>query len=90
MSSEYTAPEGLLGELTIIALVFLLILLSSSSNLIWNFSVSADTTTNFAPAAVANTLYSGKNGAIAITSSSGFETSAFRVIVNEAAAPHVI
>ena len=52
--------------------------------------VSADTTTNFAPAAVANTLYSGKNGAIAITSSCGLDTSAFSVIVNEAAAPHVI
>ena len=88
--SEYTAPDGLFGELIITAFVFLFTNFSNSSKLIWKFFVSGATTLNFAPAAVTNTLYSGKNGAIAIISSSDDDVSALNAIESDAAAPIVI
>ena len=69
-----------------IAFVLFVIAFSNSQKSICKSSVLQGTTFNVAPACSANTLYSGKNGANAITSSPEF-TSAFNDIVSEAAAP---
>ena len=61
---------------------------SSSSNRIWNASVSAGTVTSFIPLLSAYIGYSGKYGAITITSLS-FTAIAFRDAITAAAAPQV-
>ena len=69
VSSLYTTPEGLFGELIITALVFLLIFFKNALKLIWKVFLSAGTTTSFPPCASVNTVYSVKKGANVSTSS---------------------
>ena len=71
------------------AAVLSLIALSTLSTLSWNVSSSASASTHVQPAFSIQTRYSGKYGAITITSSPGFVT-ALSVQVSEAAAPTVI
>ena len=60
VSSLYTTPLGLLGELTKTAAVFSLIALSSFSKSIWKVSGSESRATSDAPAVSVKTLYSVK------------------------------
>ena len=54
----------------------------------WNVAGSASTSTQVAPAVSIQTRYSGKYGAITMTSSPGL-TIAWKVMESEAAAPQV-
>ena len=87
-SSEYTAPVGLLGELTIIAAVLSLIASAIFSASGAKLSGSHSTTFTVPPALSTNTLYSGKYGASNITSSPAV-TNAQSAEVSAAAAPTV-
>ena len=70
VSSEYTAPVGLLGELTIINFVFGVIAFSKSSFVGAKlFSAFVLTITVFAPEAFIISGYDNQNGAKTITSS---------------------
>ena len=55
----------------------------------WNVEASAMTSTHVQPHVSIQTRYSGKYGAMTMTSSPGFVT-ACRVIVRDAAAPQVM
>ena len=90
VSSVYTTPDGLLGLLRTTATVFSLVLASSSSRLIWKFSVSAGTTLTLPPSQVKNTLYSGKYGATQRNSYSGEVVSALATETSAGAQPHVM
>lgn len=69
--------------------MFLVIFFSKSSKSTWKVLGVGLTTTNFAPALPTKTLYSVKNGAMAIHSSSPLVINALRVIESDAAAPQV-
>ena len=61
---------------------------ATASTSIWKVLVSAMTSTQVAPAVSIHTRYSGKYGAITMTSSPAF-TVAWKVMDNDAAAPQV-
>ena len=78
----------MLGELITTALVRGVIAAATAATSTWNVAASARTSTHVAPAVSIQTRYSGKYGAMTITSSPGF-TIAWNVMESEAAAPQV-
>ena len=87
-SREYTAPTGLFGELMMMALVFGPMARSSASMSSWKSGTCAGTSTQVHSAVSIHTLYSGKYGAMMITSSPGSVTAEMEM-ARPAAAPAV-
>ena len=70
------------------ALVLAVMAAATAATSIWNVSGSAMTSTQVAPAVSIHTRYSGKYGAITMTSSPTF-TVVWKLMESEAAAPQV-
>ena len=70
------------------ALVLAVIAAATAGTSIWKVSGSAMTSTHVAPAVSIQTRYSGKYGAMTMTSSPGL-TSVWKLMESEAAAPQV-
>ena len=78
----------MLGELITTALVRGVTATRTASVSIWKVSESAMTSMQVAPAVSIHTRYSGKYGAITMTSSPGL-TTAWKLMESDAAAPQV-
>ena len=89
VSRGYTAPVGLLGELTITAAVFSVMALMMLPTERLKVTDLAGASTHTAPASSIHTRYSGKYGETTITSSPGL-VRAWSAQHTEAAAPQVI
>ena len=87
-SREYTAPTGLFGELRMMAADFGPMACASASISSWKSGTCAGTSTHVHPAVPIHTLYSGKNGAMMMTSSPGSVTAEMEM-AKPAAAPAV-
>ena len=87
-SRVYTAPTGLFGELMMTALVFGVMAASMASTSSWKSGTWAGTSTHAHSAVSIHTLYSGKYGAITMTSSPG-RVMAEMEMAKPAAAPAV-
>ena len=83
------APVGLLGALMMTAAVRGVMAAATAPGTTWKVSGSAGTSTQTAPAVSIHTRYSGKYGAMTMTSSPG-HTAACSAMETEAAAPTVI
>ena len=88
LSRAYTVPTGLLGESMMMAAVRSLMAAATAGTSIWKVSASAMTSTQVQPQVSIHTRYSGKYGAMTMTSSPRLVT-ACSVMESDAAAPQV-